>query len=104
MEVLSESDELAHDLEELGLTLRILEVEALSFRNFLLVHLPQRFILLYCLLQLNFVLLDNSAVHLPLGLRSRHCLTLLILSQVSVHSAHAIEHFHLFHAMMRNLG
>ena len=40
MEVLSESDELAHDLEELGLTLRILEVEALSFRNFLLVHLP----------------------------------------------------------------
>lgn len=65
MEIFTKSDQLPHDLEKVGLRLRVLKIEAFPFIDFRLVNLLQDLVLMYSVLQFNFVLLNDA---LALGL------------------------------------
>ena len=67
VEFSAESSQLTHDLEELTLSLRILELDSLFLSYLLAVELLQGFILIKNLRQFDFVLLKDSPTDLLVG-------------------------------------
>ena len=67
VEFSAEPSQLAHDLEELTLSLRILELDSLFLSYLLAVELLQGFILIKNLRQFDLVLLEDSSTDLLVG-------------------------------------